>query len=103
MREGTIEPMRIKDVSTKNRFLPYISVLEASKTHNDIKIGNQVKTIIFVDSSIYSLRKLNNLYFVISYEIKILKYNTTEVMKRAFVERNGQDVCKQRERERKRE
>ena len=48
---GTIEPMDIKDLS----FCRTPASWDTSKAHNDIKFGKEVKTIMVVDRSLYSL------------------------------------------------
>ena len=45
---GTLEHMHIRDT------LPVFK--NKSKTHNDIKLGKEVKTIMVVDTSLHSLR-----------------------------------------------
>ena len=57
-RSGTLVPMRIKDIFTKNScFWSYASVLTYKKAHNDIKLDRDVKMIKVVDTSQHFLRK----------------------------------------------
>ena len=52
---GTLEPMRNNDVLTKNSCFCCTPAFEnTSKTHNDIKFGIEVKTILVVDISLNS-------------------------------------------------
>ena len=52
---GTFKPMRIKDLKTE--FFCYISAIQnTNKTHNDMDIGKEVKTIIVIDTSLHSLK-----------------------------------------------
>ena len=52
VRAGTIEPMHIKDILTKDRFF---AAPNTSKTHYDMKFGKEVKTIMVVNTSLHSL------------------------------------------------
>ena len=55
IKAGTYEPMRIKEILTKNWFLCRTpAFLNTSKTHNEIKFGKEVKTTIVVDTSLQS-------------------------------------------------
>ena len=50
---GTFVPRRVKDILTrKKKILSYASILEYEKTHNDLKFGNEAKTIIVVETSL---------------------------------------------------
>ena len=61
IRTGTLEPMCIKDILTKNRvFFAVSKRFGYSKTHNDIIIGTEVKTIIIAKTSLHSLMQVLN-------------------------------------------
>ena len=51
---GTIEPMCNKDILTKTGFCRTPAFKNTSKAHTDIKFGKEVKTIMVVDTSLYS-------------------------------------------------
>ena len=64
MQAGTFEPMSIKDILNKNLFSCRTPAFEnTSKTHNDIKSGEEVKTIIVVDISLLHSLKIQKKYF----------------------------------------
>ena len=51
IRVGTLEPMRIKDILTKNRIIFRTPTFwNTSKTHNNIEFGKELKTIIVSDT-----------------------------------------------------
>ena len=54
IKAGTYEPMHIKDIWTKNLFLPYASILEY-ETHNDLKFGKEKKMLRVGDTSLHPL------------------------------------------------
>ena len=47
--------MPLKDILTENRFFRTPVFQNTSKTHNNMKIGKEVKTIIVVNTSLHSL------------------------------------------------
>ena len=51
---GTFVPMLIKDILTKNSC--FAAIQNTSKTYNDMKSGIDLKTIIVVDTSLYSFK-----------------------------------------------
>ena len=56
MRAGTLEPMRIKDIFTTNRFFGRTPAFKnTSVTHNDLGFGKNEKTMTVVDISLHSL------------------------------------------------
>ena len=55
IQAGTFEPMCIKDLKTEC-FCHISAIQNTNKTHNDMEIGKEVKTIIVVDTSLHSLK-----------------------------------------------
>ena len=50
MNAGTIEPISVRDIFTKNRIFCCTPAFQnTTKAHNDIKFGKEVKTFIVVD------------------------------------------------------
>ena len=50
MNAGTIEPISVRDIFTKNRIFCCTPAFQnTTKAHNNIKFGKEVKTFIVVD------------------------------------------------------